>query len=57
MARRRSTLYPSRKRFGGSRRYRRQLATSFTRAFRATSGGWGPKTIRKVLGAAGVRFN
>jgi len=57
MPRRRSTLYPSRKRFGGTRRYRRQLATSFTKAFRATGGGWGHKTIRRVLGAAGVRFN
>ncbi len=57
MARRRSTLRPSRARFGGTRGYRRQLARSFTRAFRATGGGWGHKAIRKVLSTAGVRFN
>ena len=57
MPRRRSTLRPSRARFGGTRAYRRQLARSFTKAFRATGGGWGPKTIRRVLRSAGVRFN
>ena len=59
MARRRSTLRPSRSRFGGvpgGRRGRRALARSFSRAFRST-GGWGHKTVRRVLGAAGVRFN
>ena len=57
MPKRRSTLRPSRARFGGTKAYRRQLARSFTRAFRATGGGWGPKTIKRVLRAAGVRFN
>ena len=56
MARRKSTLRPSRARFGGTRGYRRQLARSFTRAFRATGGGWGHKAIRRVLSAAGVRY-
>ena len=56
---RRSRLRPSKARFGGvlgGRRGRRALARTFTRAFRATGGGWGPKAIRRVLSAAGVRY-
>jgi hypothetical protein len=55
----RSRLYPAKRRFGGvpgGRAGRRALAKSFSRAFRRTGGGWSPRTIRRVLSAAGVRY-
>lgn len=59
MPRRRSTLRLGRRFAGipGGRKGRRTFAKAFTGAFRATGGGWSPKVIRKVLRAAGVRFN